>query len=181
MSHGGDGFRSAELAAQASVLCSEVGLAFQQCGRSQPKCGGRAVEHMTSSSSEHFIAADAIVGTDSQPGSKVRLRFPWAHIQSHFTDDRLCDDDIDAIDARQIYSGDALQFIGEMEVWIILVLFLLLFRGQYFLHWRWDGTGKSTQVLLQFLVAFSHPSLLGVIHLDFLLQHEDEFLAPVAL
>jgi hypothetical protein len=36
---------------------------------------------------------------------------------------------IDAIDARQIHSGDALQFLGKMEVRIILVLFFLLFGG----------------------------------------------------
>jgi hypothetical protein len=31
------------------------------------------------------------------------------------------------------------------------------------------------------LVAFSDSSLVGVIHLDFLLQHKDQLLAPVAL
>jgi hypothetical protein len=35
----------------------------------------------------------------------------------------------DTVDARQIHSGNALQFVCEMEVWIILVLFVLLFRG----------------------------------------------------
>jgi hypothetical protein len=63
----------------------------------------------------------------------------------------------------------------------ILVLFPLLFWGQYFLHWRWDRIGKSAQVLLQFLVAFANSSLVGVIHLEFLLQHEDQFWAPAAL
>jgi hypothetical protein len=111
----------------------------------------------------------------------VRLGFPWTHVQSHFTDDRLRDDHIHAIDARQIHSGDALQFIREMEVRIVFVLFLVFFRRQCFLHWRWDRIDKSVQVLLQFLVAFSDSLLVGVIHLHFLLQHEDEFLAPVAL
>jgi hypothetical protein len=46
------------------------------------------------------------------------------HVQSHFTDDRLRNHHIDAIDARQTHSDDALQFIGEMEVRIVLVLFL---------------------------------------------------------
>ena len=35
-------------------------------------------------------------------------------------------------------------------------------------------------MLLQLLVALDHPSLVGVIHLEFLPQHEYEFLAPVA-
>src|ERR1700731_3702551 len=67
-----------------------------------------------------------------------------------------------------------------MEVWVVLVFFLLLFWRQYFLHWRRDGIGKSAQVLLQLLVAFGHPSLVGVIHFEFLMQHKDQFLAPVA-
>ena len=65
VSHGGDGFRGAELAAQASVLRAEVGLASQEGGGPQPQCGGRAVEHVTSSSTEHFVADDAVVWTES--------------------------------------------------------------------------------------------------------------------
>jgi hypothetical protein len=41
-------------------------------------------------------------------------------------------------------AGDALQFIGEMEVRIVLVLFLLLFQGQRFLHWWRGGIGKTS-------------------------------------
>ena len=93
------------------------------------KCVGRAVEYVTGSSCEHFVPTDAVVWTESQPRSKVRLGFPSAHVQSHFTDERLGHYHIDAIDARQIHSGDALQLLGKMEVRIILVLFLLLFRG----------------------------------------------------
>jgi hypothetical protein len=78
-------------------------------------------------------------------------------------------------------TGDALQFLGKMEVRIILVLFLPLFPGQFFFTWRRDGIGKSAQVLLQFLVAFRNSSLVGFIHLHFFLQHKDQFLAPVAL
>src|SRR6266481_10171480 len=103
---------------------------------------------MASPSSQHFVSADAVVWAESQPRSEVRLGFPSGHVQSHFTDDRLRDDHIDAIDTRQIPSGDALQFLGKMEVRIILVLFLLLFRGQVFLGWGLDRIGKSAQVFL---------------------------------
>ena len=84
---------------------------------------------MASSSSEHFVSADAVVWTESQPGSKVGLSFPSAHVQSDLAYHRLGDEHIHAIDARQIHSGDALQFLGKMEVRIVLVLFLLFFRG----------------------------------------------------
>ena len=69
---------------------------------------GRAVEYMASSSSEHFVPTDAIVWAESQPGSKVRLSFPSAHVQSDLAYHRLRDEHIHAIDARQIHSGDAL-------------------------------------------------------------------------
>ncbi len=44
-----------------------------------------------------------------------------------------------------------------------------------------DRPQLATEQLVQFPVAFGHPSLARVIHLHFLLQHEDELLAPVAL
>ena len=78
----------------------------------------------------------------------MRLGFPSAHVESHFTDKRLSDHQIDAVDPRQIHSRDALQFIGEMKVRMILVLLSLLFRGQVFLRWCRDGIGKSSQVFL---------------------------------
>jgi hypothetical protein len=46
----------------------------------------------------------------------VSLAFPWTHVQSHFTDDRLRHQHIHAIDARQIHSGGALQFLGKLGV-----------------------------------------------------------------
>jgi hypothetical protein len=84
---------------------------------------------MTSTSCQHFVSTNAVVWAEPQPGGEVRLGFPSTHIQSHLTYDCLGDHRIDTVDARQIHSGNALQFVGEMEVWIILVLFLLLFRG----------------------------------------------------
>src|SRR6267143_3918448 len=63
-----------------------------------------------------------------------RLGSPSTHVQSHFTYECLSDHHIDAVDARQIHSCDGLQFIGEMEVRIILVLFTLLFLGYFFLR-----------------------------------------------
>ena len=84
---------------------------------------------MASTSSEHFVSADSIVWAETQPGSKVCLGFPSTHVQSHFTNKRLRDHYIDAVDPRQIHSADVLQLVGEMEVRIILVLFLLLSRG----------------------------------------------------
>ena len=82
---------------------------------------------MTRTTTEHFISADTVVWTESQPRGKMRLGFPSAHVESHFTYERLGNHHVDTIDSRQIYSRDALQFIGEVELWIILVLLALLF------------------------------------------------------
>ena len=59
---------------------------------------------------------------------------PSAHVHSDLADDGLGHEHINAIDARQIHSRDALQFIGKIEVRLILVLFLLLFWRQVFVR-----------------------------------------------
>ena len=87
------------------------------------------IEDTTGSPCEHFVSTDVVVWAEAQPGSKVCFAFPSTHVQPHFTDHCLRYHDIDAVDARQIHSGDALEFLGMMEVRIILVLFVLLFRA----------------------------------------------------
>ena len=78
----------------------------------------------------------------------MSLGFPSAHVESHFTYQRLGNHDVNAVDSRQIHSRDALQFIGEGELWIILVLFALLFRGFFlFRLWR-NRIRKTSQVFL---------------------------------
>ncbi len=56
VSHAGDG--GAELAAQASVLRAETGLAFHQGRGPQSQCCGRPVDHMTCTPTEHFVRSD---------------------------------------------------------------------------------------------------------------------------
>ena len=84
---------------------------------------------MTCSATEYLVSADAVLWAESQPRSEVRLGFPPAHVQSYFADERLGHHHIDVVDPRQIHSCDALQFIGEMEMRIIVVLLSLLFRA----------------------------------------------------
>src|SRR6266581_5031312 len=82
---------------------------------------------MTCTAMEHLVSADTIVWAESQPRSEVRLGFPSAHVESHFTYQRLGNHHVDAVDSRQIHSRDALQFVGKVELGIILVLFALFF------------------------------------------------------
>ena len=103
---------------------------------------------MASTSGKDFVSADSIVWAEAQPRSEVCLGFPSTHVQHHFTDERLSDHHIHAVDPRQIHARDALQFSGEVEVWIILTFHLPFLPGQFFLcRWR-DSIGKSSQVFL---------------------------------
>jgi hypothetical protein len=63
---------------------------------------------MASPSCKHFVSTDPVVWAESQPRSEVRLGFPSAHVQSHFTDERLGHHHIDAVNPRQIHYRNAL-------------------------------------------------------------------------
>src|SRR2546425_1165725 len=136
---------------------------------------------MPRAAAQHFVSADTVVWAESQPRGEVRLRFPSAHVQSHFTYQRLCNHHVDAVDACQIHSCDAVQFAAEMELGSILVfLFGRLFLRFSCFHLWCNRIRKTGQVFLQLLVALDHTSLVGIVHLDFLFQHKEQLLAPVA-
>jgi hypothetical protein len=64
-------------------------------------------EDVTSSSSEHFVSADAVTVT-TRKQSAPQFSIGSCPVQSDLADDRLGAEHIHAIDARQIHSGDAL-------------------------------------------------------------------------
>src|SRR5438309_3110924 len=67
-----------------------------------------------------------------------------------------------------------------MELGSILVWFVLLFLGlSFFRLWR-NSICKTGHVFLQLLVALGDASLVNMVHLDFLVQHKEQLLAPVA-
>ena len=80
---------------------------------------------------------------------------PPAHVQPHFTQERLGYNHVDAVDARQVYSGDTLQFAAEIEAWSILCWLCFLLPPR-FCFWRLgrNGIGKTGQVLLQVLLLY---------------------------
>jgi hypothetical protein len=75
----------------------------------------------------------------------VCFGFPSAHVQSYFTHQSLGDHHIDAVDPRQIHAGDAKQFIGEVELRMMLALALLLLG---FILRLGNSIRKTTQVFL---------------------------------
>src|SRR6266513_143099 len=137
---------------------------------------------MTCTAAEHLVSAGTIVWTKSQPRGEVRRGSPSAHVESHFTYERLSNHHVDTVDACQIHSADALQFAAELELRSILVWFglrLLSLWFSFFRMWR-DSIRKTGQVTLQLLVALSDSFLVDVVHVDFLFQHKEQLLAPGA-
>src|SRR6266849_3313145 len=70
---------------------------------------------MTGPFAEHLVSTDAVVGTQSQPRSKVCLRVPPAHVQPHLTDHRLGYQQVNAIDPRQIHPADPVEFAAQVK------------------------------------------------------------------
>src|SRR5467141_4800193 len=136
---------------------------------------------MASPSCKHFVSTDAVVWTESEPRGEVRLGFPSAHVQSHFTHERLRYHHVDAVDPSQIYSRDALQFAAKLESRGILGWFCLLSLGFLFCRLERNSIRETRQVLLQLLIALGDPLLVGVIHRYFLLQYKEQFRTPIAL
>jgi hypothetical protein len=122
---------------------------------------------MACTATEDPFSADAVVWAESQPRSEVRLSFPSGHVQSHFAYERLGHRHVDDVDPRQIHSRNALQFIGEMEVRIILVLLPLFFRGTSSFPCGGTVSAKRVRCFCKFLVALGDPLLVNVVHLYF--------------
>jgi hypothetical protein len=75
---------------------------------------------------EHTILAPCPTcdaATSSEP-SKVGFGVPPTHVHSHFTQEGLGYHHVYAVDARQVYSRDTLQFAAEIESWCIFSLAL---------------------------------------------------------
>ncbi len=73
--HGGNGFRGTETRAQAAELRAQHALTADQIPGTDAQGSGRAVDDPASPSFQDLAATDSIVWTQSQPGSKVTLRW----------------------------------------------------------------------------------------------------------
>ena len=108
------------------------------------------------------------------------LGFPPTHIQSHFAEDRLGYHHVYAVNEGEVHARDTLQFAAQIEARGILGCWLLglglLRRGL-----KREGVCQAGEVLLQALVALGDSFLIDVVHVYFLLQHEQQFRTPVAL
>src|SRR5436190_19302513 len=113
--HRSDRLGCPELAAQAAVLGAEVALAPQQGGGGESKGGGRSIDDVSSALSQHAVAADAIVWTQTEPRREMGLGGPARHVDTDFAHDGLCDADIDAVNPCQVHAADPVQFTTEVN------------------------------------------------------------------
>src|SRR5260370_40264842 len=65
---------------------------------------------------------DFVVRRQLQPGNKMVLGLPLAHIPSYFADHRHRRHDIDAIDLGQVRTGHAKQLLPQVKLWIAFLL-----------------------------------------------------------
>src|SRR5262249_60339760 len=111
----------------------------------------------------------------------MSLGFPSTHVQSDFTHERLGHHDVDTVNTGEVDSGDPLQFAAKLESRGILG-WLCFFSLRFHLRrWGRNNIYKTRQVLLQLLVTLGDPSLIDVVHLNFLLQYKQQFRTPVTL
>ena len=110
----------------------------------------------------------------------MRLGDPPTHVQSHFAEQRLGYHHVYAVNASEVHTCDALQFAAQIEAWSILGGWLLCLE---LLRRGLDRKGmcQAGEVLLQSLVTLGDSFLIGVVHVYFLMQHEQQFRTPVAL
>jgi hypothetical protein len=110
------------------------------------------------------------------------LGLPFAHIPSHFAEDRRRGHDIDAVDLGQVRTGHAKQLSTQVELRRIPFLLLeppfpLLFRQRNTLA----PVLSLLQILLELPIALDHLLPAKLVTILFLLRHKQQVFLPVAL
>src|SRR6266700_2257211 len=110
------------------------------------------------------------------------LGLPFAHIPSHFAEDRRRGHDIDAVDLGQVHTAHAKQLSAQVE--LRSISFLLLEPPFPLLFWQ-RGTFAPVfsllQILLDLSIALEHLLLAKLVTILLLLQHKQQVFLPVAL
>src|SRR5215472_5193933 len=135
---------------------------------------------MLGATAEHLTAGNPIVGAQAQEGSKVSLAGKAAHINPYLGDDGLGIHDIDAVDLGEVGPTDSVYLSPQIKTgWGIAASFLIGL-GWRKLAPRLDPVFEALQMDAQRGVAFRKLLLIDVIKIQFLLQNEQQLLAPVA-
>jgi hypothetical protein len=81
----------------------------------QASVRGGAIYNLAGSALQDFAPANPVVWTQPQPGGKLLLCFPAAHVHTDFGNDGLHGLDLQARDLRQVDSCNTAQVVLEAE------------------------------------------------------------------
>ena len=127
--HRGDGLGCAEAGSQASIIGPQSAVAVQQMLRRSAQGVSGAVDHIPGAACEPFAPADTVVRTSAEPRGEVFFGLPPAHVQADRRDEGLSGEDLDAVDAGQVYAADAVQLGVQLKCWLVASGFLGPTRG----------------------------------------------------
>jgi len=128
MSCGGNGLRSAKLYAHAPVVVTQNRLAVMQrmSGDTQRKRG--AVLHVAGAHGQYLAAADAIIWTLAQPGSKHCDAAELGQIRADFGQHGMNQQSVDTGNLGEVHSEDAIVLGAKVVVGVAGIHF----RGRDF-------------------------------------------------
>src|SRR5215467_16197763 len=108
-----------------------------------------------------------------EPGNKMILRLPFAHVPSHFAKDGHSRHAIDAINLGEISARPAEQVLAQIESWYVA---FFLFKPRFPLLFRQIGTLATIfhlrPIALDLAVPFAHLLLAKLLSVVLLLQDE---------
>jgi transposase len=117
VSHGNNGFGSAQAAFEAAILCPERGLAVSQTLRAQPQRIGSSIVNFARGTTQHFAAADRVVRAEPEKRTELFFGVPSGHVQADFGDNDLSGLLLDAGYFRQVHSTDPMKLALEAGGW----------------------------------------------------------------
>ena len=80
-------------------LRSQIGFGFPQRAGGHLQGDTNRIVGRQPAFPNDLVPADAIIGTEPQPGNEMVLRFPFAHVPTRFANDSRGGHDIDGVDA----------------------------------------------------------------------------------
>src|SRR5215471_8400586 len=160
-------------------LGSKISLTAPQTGGGHTQCSGRTVLDTLGATAEHLAPSDLIIRAQAQEGSKVGFAVEPAHVDTYLGNDGLRVHDIDAIDLGEIGSADPVELAAQVKRSGGIIARSLIGFGPRQMARRFDFVLETLQMGLQGGVTFGDLLLIDLIQIQFLLQNEQQLLAPV--
>src|SRR5260370_7853548 len=97
-------------------ICSEGAAAVSGGARRQSQRDAQWVDHFVAATFEHLASANAMVGTQAQPGRELFLVAPSTDIGTNFEEDFLSSLQTDSVDTCQIHTADSIKLLSQIEL-----------------------------------------------------------------